>query len=60
MSDNKYIYCPQCGSQEVYFEDDDLQDDEDHEEELTIVQCLNCFWQGEETELVSSSSEVKK
>ena len=60
MSDNKYIHCPECGSQQIQFEDDDLQDDEDQEEETTGVQCLECSWIGDETELVSMPSEVKK
>lgn len=47
---SEFIYCPMCGSDDIEncdyeeYEDNDLGDD---------VRCLNCGWEGLDTELVS-------
>jgi hypothetical protein len=46
---DKFIYCPQCGSDQLEITD---YEDENREEDTDGRRCLTCNWEGDLSELV--------
>lgn len=51
---DEFIYCPRCGGKKIEATD---YEDENGEEDTDGRRCLDCWWEGDCTELVCAPTE---